>query len=86
MSGAFEWLDTLTSQIGDVAGKAVTAAGAVASAKIAAEQTRATAADTTPPPSTSPTQTAKLVYQDHKMMIFAGAAVLSLVGLYFFKK
>jgi len=59
MAGAFDWLDTLTSQIGDVAGRAVDAAGAVASAKIEAEQRRATVGDTSPVPATSPLQTAQ---------------------------
>ncbi len=59
MAGAFDWLDTLTSQIGDVAGRAVDAAGAVASAKIEAEQRRAVVGDVSPVPATSPLQTAQ---------------------------
>jgi hypothetical protein len=59
MAGAFDWLDTLTTQAGTVFGKAVDAAGAVATAKIDAEQRRAVIGDTSPVPATSPLQTAR---------------------------
>lgn len=82
MAGAFDWLDTLTSQIGDVAGRAVDAAGAVATAKIEAEQRRATIADTSPVPSTSPIQTARpgMVLNP----VWIGVGLVAAVGLVLF--
>lgn len=59
MAGAFDWLDTLTTQVGNVAGKAIDAAGDVATAKIESEQRRAVAGDMSPVPATSPLQTAR---------------------------
>lgn len=54
MAGAFDWLDTLASQVGVVAGKAVDVAGNVAVAKATAGAT----ADATPVGGTSPIQNA----------------------------
>lgn len=80
MAGAFDWLDTLSSQIGDVAGRAVDAAGAVATAKIEAEQRRATIGDTSPVPATSPIQTAMpgIVINP----VWLGVGVVAAVGLF----
>lgn len=80
MAGAFDWLDTLSSQIGDVAGRAVDAAGAVASAKIDAEQRRAVIGDQSPVPATSPIQTARpgIVVNP----VWVGVGLAAAVGLW----
>jgi hypothetical protein len=54
MAGVFDWLDTLTSTAGDLAGKAVTAAASVANTST----TAAAQTDQTYIASTSPIQTA----------------------------
>jgi len=54
MAGVFDWLDTLTSAAGDVAGQAVNAAASVANNSTAA----AAALDQTKVAYTSPVQTA----------------------------
>ena len=79
MAGAFDFLDTLTSQLGDVAGRAVDAAGAVATAKIDAEQRRATIPDQTPVGATSPLQTARPGFAVNPLWVVAG--VVGIVGL-----
>lgn len=79
MAGAFDWLDTLSSSIGEIGGKAVDAAGNVASAKIAAEAAKATRADTTPVPATSPLQTATTTFPVNPVWI--GVGLVAVVGL-----
>jgi len=82
MSGAFDWLDNLSSQAGQVLGKAVDAAGAVATAKIEAEKQRALKPDQTPVPATSPLQTASPGFGVNPLWVFAGvAAVVGIVLL-----
>lgn len=79
MAGALDVLDTLSAKFGDVATAAVNAAGAVASAKVAAEQARAVQGDQSPVDSTSPLQTAHPHVQIPWVWIGAGA--VALVGL-----
>lgn len=82
MAGAFEWLDNLTSRTSEVLGKAVDAAGAVATAKIEAEARRAVAPDQTPVEATSPLQTASAGFGVNPLWVVAGvAAVVGLVLL-----
>lgn len=81
MAGAFDWLDTLSSSIGDIGGRAVDAVGAAATAKINAEAARAVRADTTPVPATSPLQTATTTFPVNPVWI--GVGVVAVVGLVF---
>ncbi len=81
MAGAWDWLDTATSQLGEVAGNAVNAAGAYATAKVNAEAARAVRADTTPVPATSPLQTAMPTVV--VPYVVAGVGVVALIGLVF---
>lgn len=80
--GAFDWLDTLTSQIGDVAGRAIDAAGTVATAKIDAAAKSAVTPDTTPVGGTSPIQTARPGIVIAPDMLLLGAIVAVGVILY----
>lgn len=83
MAGAFDWLDTLTQQTGDVLGRAVEAAGAVATAKIEAEQRRATIGDTTPAAATSPIQTARPGFVvEPQMALMLGIGVAVVIGAF----
>lgn len=82
MAGAMDWLDNLTSTIGDVAGRAVDAAGNVATARIDAEARRAVTPDQTPVPATSPIQTARpgiTIDSETITMLVGFAAVIGLV-------
>lgn len=80
MAGAFDWLDTLTLQAGQVLGKAVDAAGTVATAKIDAAARAAVAGDQSPVPATSPIQTATPGIVINPTMLALGvAAVVGLV-------
>lgn len=79
MAGAFDWLDTLSSSLGDIGGAAVNAAGSVATAKINAEATRATRADTTPVPATSALQTARTTFPVNP--VWVGVGLVAVVGL-----
>jgi len=81
VAGALDFLDTLTSQLGDVAGRAVDAAGAVATAKIEQEQQRAVIGDTSAVPYTSPLQTAQAGFVVTPMMLFAGVALVGVLVL-----
>lgn len=81
MAGAWDWLDTATSSLGEVAGNAVNAAGAYATAKVNAEAARAVRADTTPVPATSPLQTAMPGVTVTHMAIAGG--VVALIGIVF---
>lgn len=81
MAGAWDWLDTATSSLGEVAGNAINAAGAVATAKVNAEAARAVRADTTPVPATSPLQTA--MPGVNVTYVAVGVGVVALVGLVF---
>lgn len=81
MAGAFDFLDTLTSNLGDVAGRAVDAVGAVASAKIAAEQARATQPDITPVAATSPLQTATATLGFNPLWLIGGVVTVGALVL-----
>jgi len=82
MSGAFDWLDTLASNIGDVAGQAVSVAGQVATEKYKAEQLAAVRADQSAVPTTSPLQTAGMGLTVSPVLLLGGAvAVVALVLL-----
>lgn len=82
MSGAFDWLDTLTSNIGNVAGKAVDVAGQIATEKYKAEQLAAVRADQSAVPYTSPIQTAGVGLTVSPVLLLGGmVAVVALVLL-----
>jgi hypothetical protein len=83
MAGVFEWLDTLSTQAGQVLGKAVDAAGAVATAKIEREAERSVIGDTSPVPATSPIQTAQPGIVIDPQWVVIGAGVALAVGLLF---
>jgi hypothetical protein len=80
MAGAFDWLDTLAQQTGDVLGRAVDAAGAVATAKIDAAAAASVAGDKTPVGGTSPLQTAQPGFVIDPQWLVIGAVGLG-VGL-----
>lgn len=79
MAGALDWLDTLTQTVGDVAGRAVDAAGKVATARIDLEAKRATIADQTPVGGTSPLQTARPGMSISPLWV--GVGLVGVVGL-----
>jgi len=78
MAGAFDWLDTLAQQTGDVLGRAVDAAGQVATAKIDAAAKAAVVPDQSAVGATSPLQTARpgVVISPDMMLLALGAVAI----------
>lgn len=79
MAGALEVLDDLGSTLGDVAGNVINAAGAVASAKVAAAAQAAVTPDKTPVGGTSPIQTAQLgltIDSNMILLLLIGASLI----------
>jgi|GEM_PF-3460543 len=79
MSGAFDWLDNLTTQVGNVAGKAVDAVGAVGAANAAANAAKLQNDQTAVKPAASLQAT---VSGNGSVLLWVGIGALVLVGGY----
>jgi len=79
MSGVFDWLDTLTTQAGNIAGKAVDVVGSVA-ASTAAERAADTQNDQT---AARPVATAQVAFSGGTVWLYVGvgAAILLAAAL-----
>lgn len=79
MADSLDWLDTLSSTLGNVAGQAVQAAGNVATAQLQQAQYRATLPDQSAVPATSPLQTAGTGITINPVWAVAGVAAVVLL-------
>lgn len=79
MSGAFDWLDNLTTQVGNVAGKAVDIVGQVGAANAALKSAQLQNDQTAARPAASLQAT---VSGSGNMMLWVGVGAAVLVGAY----